>query len=238
MSKANSFEDGLMLLLFNNTNFANVGDVGGLRGCAAAGTSLYVSLHSADPGETGVQSTLELTYAGTTPYARVGVLRASGASGWTCTANAASNTSTVTFPQNTAGSVTATHVGVGTASSGAGILLYSSELLGAMNAVSDINIGTDTITTSAAHSLSDGMAVRVRLGTGGTIPAGLSTGTQYFVVSSAASTLKLALTAGGSAVDITSIGYGPIFVARDFYATIGTNATPSFAAGQLAFSED
>ena len=55
MSKADSWENSLLQLLFNNVNVANVGDATGLRGSSTAG-SLYVSLHTADPGETGAQT--------------------------------------------------------------------------------------------------------------------------------------------------------------------------------------
>lgn len=119
MSKSNSWENSLLLLLFNNTNVANVGDATGLRGSTTAG-SLYVSLHTADPGETGDQTTSEATY---TSYARVAVAR-SGA-GFTVTANSVSPAATISFPAGTGGSGTVTHFGIGTASSGAGVLLYS-----------------------------------------------------------------------------------------------------------------
>lgn len=119
MSKSNSWENGLLLLLFNNTNFANVGDATGLRGSSVAG-SLYVSLHTADPGEGGSQNTSEATYTG---YARVAVAR-SGA-GFTVTGNSVSPAATITFPLGSGGSGTATHFGIGTASAGAGVLLYS-----------------------------------------------------------------------------------------------------------------
>jgi hypothetical protein len=82
MSKTNAWENGLLLLLFNNTNFANVGDVAGLRGSSLAG-ALFVSLHTADPGEAGSQSTSEATY---TSYARVSMPR--NGSTWTVTGNA------------------------------------------------------------------------------------------------------------------------------------------------------
>lgn len=119
MSKSDSWENGLLLLLFNNTNFANVGDATGLRGSTTAG-SLNVGLHTADPGETGTQATSEATY---TSYARVAVARSG--SGWTVTNNSVSPTSAITFPAGTGGSGTVTHFSVGTASSGAGVLLYS-----------------------------------------------------------------------------------------------------------------
>lgn len=119
MSKSNSCENGWLSLAFTNAAFANIGDASGLQPSAVAG-SLYVSLHTADPGEAGDQTTNEIAY---TSYARVAVAR-SGA-GWTVTANSVSPAADITFPAGTGGSGTATHWGVGTASAGAGVLLYS-----------------------------------------------------------------------------------------------------------------
>lgn len=120
MSKSNSAENHLMLLLFNNTPWANVGDATGLPGSGTAG-SFFVSLHTADPGETGDQTTSEISYTG---YARVAVARSSG--GWTITANSVSPAATIGFGQMTAGTGgTVTHFGIGRATSGAGELIYS-----------------------------------------------------------------------------------------------------------------
>ncbi len=118
MSKTNSYENKLLLLMFNNTTFALVGDATGIVGSTSAG-SLYVSLHTADPGEAGDQTTSEITY---TSYARVAVAR-SGA-GWTVTNDTVVPAATITFPAGTGGSGTATHFGIGTSSAGAGVLLY------------------------------------------------------------------------------------------------------------------
>jgi hypothetical protein len=117
-AKSNSWENGLMLLLFNNTNFALVGDATGLRGSSTAG-SLYVSLHTGDPGEAGSQTTSECAYGS---YARQAVAR-SGA-GWTVTSNSVSPAANISFPEATSGTETVTHFGIGTDSSGAGVLLY------------------------------------------------------------------------------------------------------------------
>ena len=118
MSKSNTFENDLLLLAFNNTGASLIGDATGLRGSTVAG-SLFVSLHTADPGEAGTQTTSEATYTG---YARVAVAR-SGA-GWVVTANSVSPAAAINFPACTAGSNTITHFGVGTDTSGAGKLLY------------------------------------------------------------------------------------------------------------------
>lgn len=116
MSKSNAWETDILAILFNATALANVFD----NAAASPITNLYVSLHTADPGEAGDQTTNECAY---TSYARVAVARTSG--GWTITGNSVSPTATVSFPACTGGSETATHFGVGKSSSGAGRLFYS-----------------------------------------------------------------------------------------------------------------
>lgn len=118
MSKSNSWETAMLQLLFENTNAANIGDATGLRASTTAG-SLHFSLHTSDPGEAGDQTTNEVAY---TSYARVAVARS--AAGWTVTGNAVAVDANVVFPAGTGGSGTATHWGLGTAASGAGVLLY------------------------------------------------------------------------------------------------------------------
>jgi hypothetical protein len=141
MSKSNSWENALLLLLFNNTDAANIGDATGLRGSTTAG-SLYVSLHTADPNETGDQTTSETSY---TSYARVAVAR-SGA-GWTVTNNSVSPAATISFPACTGSTATITHFGIGTASSGAGVLLYK----GAVTPNISVSTGvTPQLTTASA----------------------------------------------------------------------------------------
>ena len=122
MSMSNAAEAALLNLLFLNTDWANVGDAGGLQNSTAAG-SFYVALHTADPGEAGDQTTSEATYTG---YARVAVAR-SGA-GWTLASSTMSNAATVQFGECTAGSSTATYFSVGTVSSGAGQIIVSGAL--------------------------------------------------------------------------------------------------------------
>jgi hypothetical protein len=117
MSKSNSLENSLLLLLFNATAIADLAQDDG----SSPATNLYVSLHTADPGETGTQATNETTY---TSYTRVAVARTSG--GWTVTANSVSPAANIDFPACTGGTATITHFGVGTnATAGvAGYLMY------------------------------------------------------------------------------------------------------------------
>lgn len=123
MSKSNTFENDLMLLLFNNTAITDVGDAGGLRATASAG-SLWYSLHTADPGEAGTAVTSETAYTG---YARVAAARSSG--GFTVTGNSVSPPANVDFGECTASAGGAlTYFGIVNTSSGAGKLLYSGTL--------------------------------------------------------------------------------------------------------------
>lgn len=141
MSKSNAWENALLLLLFNNTNAANIGDATGLRGSSSAGV-FYISLHTADPGEGGSQNTSEIGY---TSYARVSVAR-SGA-GFTVSGNTVNPAADIVFPTGSGGSGTATHIGIGTDSTGAGTLLYSGTLT--PNIVCGTGIAP-TVTTATA----------------------------------------------------------------------------------------
>jgi len=119
MSKSNTFESDLLALIFNATPIANIAD----NASASPLGNLYVALHTADPGETGVQNTSEIAY---TSYTRVTVARTAG--GWTVSGTAPTQVApvaTIAFPAGTGGSGTATHWSVGVASSGATKILYS-----------------------------------------------------------------------------------------------------------------
>lgn len=117
MSFSNAAENALLLLIFNNTNYANVGDATGLRGSTTVG-SLYMGGHTADPGEAGDQTTNEIAY---TSYARVAIARSG--SGFTVSTNTVSLAAACNFPAGTGGSGTMSHWGLGTAASAAGSLI-------------------------------------------------------------------------------------------------------------------
>lgn len=118
----NASNTSILSLIFNNVDFANVGDAGGLQNSATAG-SFYIALHTGTPGNTGAQNVNECDY---TNYTRIAVARASGAGGFTVSGNNVSNTSAIEFPE--AGVTTAdvaTYASIGFESSGAtGILRY------------------------------------------------------------------------------------------------------------------
>ena len=117
MGKSTTTNNDLLKLIFNATAIANIAD----NAATAPLTSLFIALHTADPGAAGTQATSEITY---TSYARVAVARTMG--GWT--ASSASSTSPVaaiTFPAGTGGTGTATFFSIGVAVSGATKILYS-----------------------------------------------------------------------------------------------------------------
>ncbi len=116
MSKSNAFETALLNLIFNATAMTGVAE----NHSSSPVTNLFVSLHTGDPGEGGNQSTSEIGY---TDYARVSVVRTS--SGWTVSGNSVSPAAAINFPAGSGGSGTATHMGIGTLTSGSGVLLYS-----------------------------------------------------------------------------------------------------------------
>jgi hypothetical protein len=119
MSKGNTFENDLIKLIFQATAIANLAD----NAATSPLTNLYLSLHTADPGEAGDQTTSEATY---TSYARVAVARSG--SGFTISTNQVTLAANTDFPSCTGGTNTITHFGIGTAASGAGKLLYKGAL--------------------------------------------------------------------------------------------------------------
>ena len=142
MSKGNTFENDLVKLIFNGTAIANIAD----NASSSPLTSLYISLHTGDPGETGTQTTNECAY---TSYARVAVDRDSG--GFTVTNNSVSPVADIEFPAATGGSETATYWAVGTAASSTGKLLYS----GAISPSISISSGVTPILTTASTVTED-----------------------------------------------------------------------------------
>lgn len=142
MSKNNSFENAFQLLMFNNTDIANIGDAAGIQGSSSAG-NLYAALLTADPTESGSTAN-ECAYGG---YARQPIPRSSA--GFTVSNNVVTNAAAITFPQATSGSETATYFAIMTAETG-GTMLYSkslnSSLLIETDSIPKINAGGLTVT--------------------------------------------------------------------------------------------
>jgi len=120
MPKSTNTCNSILALIFNATAWADIAE----NDTSSPAANLYVSLHTADPGVGGAQPTNETAY---TNYARVAVVRTT--SGWDApTGGATANAALVQFPQCGASGATITHVAIGTASGGAGTVLYAGAL--------------------------------------------------------------------------------------------------------------
>ena len=119
MSATNAVETDVLELVFQAVTWPDFAE----DDTTSPLTALFVSLHTADPTETGTQTSSEATY---TSYARQSVARTTG--GWAVSGNTVDNVAAVTFPEATGGSETITHFGIGQNTSGAGNLYFSGAL--------------------------------------------------------------------------------------------------------------
>lgn len=230
MSATNTFENDLLLLQYNNTDIANIGDATGLRGSSTAG-SFYISLHTAWPGETGDQESDESDYIS---YARVAVARSSA--GFTVSGNSVSNAAAVTFPKCTGGTSEVFYFGIGTDSSGAGNLKEWG-CLGTNKGPCAVDDPSTNDVIIPGHGLSVDDRVAFFAIPGATLPTGITEGTVYFVKTvTDTDNVIVAETSGGTAVDITAVGAGVAF--KMVSLTISNNITPVFAIGALTSVRD
>jgi hypothetical protein len=119
LSKSDAFETDLLGLTFNATAIADLAE----NDATSPLTSLFLALHTADPGEAGTQETNEVTIGAYTNYARQAVARNSG--GFTVSGNSVVLAANVDFPAGVSGdAATITHWSVGVAVSGATKILY------------------------------------------------------------------------------------------------------------------
>lgn len=223
----NTLENDLLKLLFNATAIANIAD----NAASSPATNLYVSLHTANPGEAGAQNTSESAY---TSYARVAVARTSG--GWTISTNSFTNAAEVAFPACTGSTSTVKFFGIGTASSGAGILHWYGPLTGARFAFTfdvTVDFATDKIVAPGHNFVStSGSNEVVFYGVqGATLPTGITEGTIYFVKTATTDSFTISATDGGSTLNITASGAG--FVSAITPLAISNGITPRFAAGAI-----
>ena len=122
MPKSTDTCNKILALIFNATAWADIAE----NDSSAPLGNLYLSLHTANPGVGNSQLTNETSY---TNYARVAVVRTT--SGWDVPSGGLTqNAALVQFAQCGVTGATLTHVAIGTASSGAGTVLYA----GALNA--------------------------------------------------------------------------------------------------------
>lgn len=119
MSISDTTEAAILALIFNATAWGNYAD----NAATTPQTNISVALHTADPGDTGTQSTSETTY---TSYARQSVARTSG--GWTVSGTSPTQVapvSAITFAAGTGGSGTVTYFSTGKTGGGASAILWS-----------------------------------------------------------------------------------------------------------------
>jgi hypothetical protein len=120
MAKSTSVCNSILALIFNGTAWADIAE----NDSSVPLSNLYLSLHTADPGVGGLQTTNEATYTG---YARLAVVRTT--SGWAVpSSGSTSNAALAQFIICSGGSNTITHVAIGKADSGAGLVLYAGAL--------------------------------------------------------------------------------------------------------------
>jgi hypothetical protein len=137
--KGATFDNDLLLLILNGVGIGGIAD----NTATSPLTQLYMSLHTADPGATGGQSTSEAAYTG---YARQTVPRTS--SGFTVASGQATLTASVNFPTATGGSETETWAAVGTFATGAGKILYRGPITPSLS-----------VTTGVAPQLTTGTTI-------------------------------------------------------------------------------
>lgn len=129
-----------------------------------------------------------------------------------------------------------------------GALLNTINFTAQTVALSSISNASPAVLTcsSASHLPENGSPIR--LTTSGTLPTGLATGTDYYVVGASGSTFNVAATKGGSAINTTGAGSGThtmnsIYVKNSSAASIeveawgggggaaGTDSSPSVGSG-------
>ena len=135
--KSNTLENSLLLYIYNAVS------INSSFNALDTATQLYVSLHNADPTAGGNQSSNETAY---TNYTRIAVARTSG--GWTVSGGSVSNAAAITFPACGVTGDTITHAAIGTASSGAGNLVYAGPLTGG-----SLIVLTDTVPQFSAAAM-------------------------------------------------------------------------------------
>lgn len=169
----------------------------------------HVGIHTlTDPG-TGTNANAGEATGGAPAYARQAVTWGAAASGQK------SNTGALTFdvPTGTYGFFTFFNAATGNTNNYRGYSPFggASALKGFFSV--DTTLANDQL-LSVAHGMADNDRVMLFNVYAESLPTGLTEGTIYHVVSSAANTFKVSTTQGGAAVDITAVGGGEGFWQR------------------------
>lgn len=120
MSIGNTTENAILNLIFSATAWANYAD----NASSSPQTQIGVSLHTADPTDTGDATSSEIAY---TSYTRVNVARSTGFNA--ASSGSVSPAANIDFPAGTGGSGTATHFATAKSNAspptGAQVILWS-----------------------------------------------------------------------------------------------------------------
>lgn len=205
-----SAENAFLNLLLRNEDWTGIGDSGGLRGSATAG-SLWLSACTTWPGETADQTSGEAGYTG---YVRAAITR--GSSAWnSASSGSISPVNPIPFGKRTdAGAqVDICYVVLGTASSGVGTALLWGAIgdpVFAARPFSAASTASDTIRIPGHGLVATDRIAFFNYEPAPDLPGGLTEGTVYFVRSTGLTTdeFTIATTSGGAAVDITTLGTG------------------------------
>lgn len=124
-------ELAILALILAGTTFNDIAE----NDSTTPNTEFYLSGHTADPGDTGNQTTSETTF---TDYAREQIDRSGAAGGFDVSANPAVFQEDHAWPQASGGTATLTHFGLGKASSGTGVLYGSGAITPNISVVTSV----------------------------------------------------------------------------------------------------
>lgn len=137
MSKGDAFETALLQLILGGKTWSNIANA------STASTTIWVGLHTSDPGDSGTQASNETSYGG---YARIATDRTTAM--WHAASGSVSPTASITFPTATSTTThTITHFTVGLSSSGAGTVFYNGTVTPNINIAQNV---TPSLTTASA----------------------------------------------------------------------------------------
>ena len=199
-------------------------------------TNLYVSLHNAAPGASGSQNTSETAY---TNYGRIAVARTTG--GWTVSGgapNTVTNAAAINFAACGATGDTLTHWGVGSASSGAGLLFDWGPIGPTTPDVPfTCTLASPGVITCYGYTPTVNDRVMVTAAPGNeALPTGFTEGTVYYVGTASGQTCTLSTTASnGAPVNTSSTGSGFLYKCSPLIVSSGI--TPQLAIGALLITK-
>jgi hypothetical protein len=186
----------------------------------------HVGVHQlTDPG-TGTNATGTEATGGSPAYARQAVTWGAAA------AEVKQNTNAITIdlPAGTYGFITFWNANTGNTNNYRGYAPINGTVRGFFSV--DTTLTNDQF-LSPGHGLSDGDRVLLFNVLGTALPTGVSEGTVYFVVNSAANTFKVSTTSGGAAVDLTAVGGGEGYFEKIIPETFGAQGQLTIAASAL-----